>query len=65
MRMKTAKGIWEILGINLIPSDSMYGDIKSAIEGNNLTESYLQKKIGHLAPISINFQQRQIAFSSF
>lgn len=62
MKIKTAESKWEIVGINIIPSDSIFHAIQEAIETGNLEESYLQKVTGHLAPIHVNFKKKVIQF---
>lgn len=62
MKMKTANSKWEIIGINIISSDSIFHKIQEAIETGNLEESYLQKVTGHLAPIHVDSKNRVIQF---
>lgn len=64
-KMKTAKGIWTIYGINLIPSDTIYQKVKEAIEQDLLNQSYLQNITGHRNPILIDPQDQSIEFLSF
>lgn len=63
--ISTTKGTWNIFGINLIPSDSIFIKIREAIESNNLTQEHLQKETGHLAPIIIDKVAKTISFQSF
>lgn len=65
MKIKTTKKNWTITGINLVPSDSIYEKLVSAIESGNLSERYLQQITGSCAPITVNMQARSIAFSNF
>lgn len=63
--MITTKGNWKISGINLIPSDSIFINIRKAIEEGNLSQEYLQGVTGHLAPIYIDTVAKTIRFASF
>ena len=63
--LKTAKGNWTIYGINLIPSDSIYQKLASAIEAGNFSERYLQRLTGHNAPILVNIPERTIQFCAW
>ena len=63
--IKTTTGNWKIRGINLISSDSIYQKVKSAIESGNLSQSFIQKETGHLAPIEVNMAEQSITFSNF
>lgn len=63
MDMTVAKGeTWKIFGLNIIPSDSIFSKIKEAIDSGNLSQSYLQKHTGHLAPIVIDQENQSIDF---
>lgn len=62
--MYTKKGSWRIFGIALTPSDSIYTSIREAIEENKLSQEYLQKVTGHLAPIIIDMDERSICFET-
>ena len=61
----TTNGTWAISGINLISSDSIYLNIKKAIEEDRLDQSYLQDLTGHRAPIVIDRKEKTIMFYSF
>ena len=65
MIIKTTKGTWNLHGINLLTSDSIYQKVKDAIETDNLSEDYLQKVTGNLAPITVNIPERTVSFSRF
>lgn len=64
-QINTTKGTWKISGINLIPSDSIYVELKKCIENGELEESHLQKITGHLLPIIVNHKKQTIEFSTF
>ena len=65
MKVITAKKNWTVTGINLIPSDSIYQKLVSAIESGNLSQQYLQRITGSNAPINADTKKRIIAFSNF
>jgi len=65
MNVQTSKGTWKLSGICLIPSDSIYQEVKKAIEEDNLTQGYIQGVTGHLAPIIIDKNEKTISFQSF
>lgn len=65
MEMKTSKKNWNISGINMISTDSIYQKIKESIESGNLSQKYLQNVTGHFSPIIIDWQLREIEFYSF
>lgn len=62
MKIKAANNKWELAGINIIPTDSIYEKIQKAIVEGNLEESYLQKVTGHMAPIHVDHKNRVIHF---
>lgn len=63
MVMTTAnRGTWKIFGLNIIPTDSIFSTIKEAIDSGNLSQSYLQKYTGHLAPITFDLENHYITF---
>ena len=64
-KMNTTTGTWEIIGVNLLPSDSLYLKLKECVEKDHLDISYLQKATGHMAPIKVDKKNRQIIFSCF
>lgn len=62
MKIKTANSKWELVGINVISTDSIFQKIQKAIAEDNLEESYLQKVTGHMAPIHVDRKNRVIHF---
>lgn len=63
--VKTSKGTWKIHGVDIIPSDSIYIDVKKCIEEGTLSPTHLQTITGHRSPIEVNFSERSITFSRF
>lgn len=61
-KMATTKGTWEVTGINLISTDSLYVKIKECIEKGQLDEAYLQKVTGHRSPITVDHKRKRISF---
>lgn len=62
IKFKTTKGTWEVTGINLISTDSLYVKIKECIEKGQLDEAYLQKVTGHRSPITVDHKRKRISF---
>lgn len=65
IKIKTTKGTWNIFGINLISSDSIYQTIKKSIEEGIVSQEYLQKFTGNIAPIIVDNSEKTIEFLSF
>ena len=66
MTMQTSNGNWNIMGIRMISSDSIYKKIKSAIEtGVGFDQTSLQNSTGHRAPIKIDKVNKTVQFFSF
>lgn len=65
MTMQTARGTWNIYGINLVSTDCIYQDIKTAIENGTASHSMLQRKTGYRAPIFVDFKHKTINFRQF
>lgn len=62
IKMNSTKGTWEVTGINLISTDSLYVKIKECIEKGQLDEAYLQKVTGHRSPITVDHKRKRISF---
>lgn len=61
--MITLRGTsWRVCGMTLIPSDSIYKDLVTAINENTLDQEYLQKVTGYRNPIIIDRKNHYIQF---
>ncbi len=61
----TSKGTWRIYGISFTPSNSIYTNLKNAIENGNLWQSYLQRITGYNGTILIDRASKEIHFLKF
>lgn len=56
---------WTIGGISMANSDALYQTLVDAIVSDNLSEEYLRKVSGHMAPITVDRDRRHIEFHRF
>lgn len=65
MTVATANKKWQIHGILLTSSDSIYQKLVSAINADNLSEKHLQRITGSNAPVKVDKKRRIIEFCNF
>ena len=64
-RTMNTVGSWKVSGINMVPSDSIYQAIVSAINAGKTEQNYLQDVTGHRAPILVDKKAQTIQFMSW
>ena len=66
VKMTAANGVvWEIHGLCITPSDSIFQIIQEAINSGHIEQACLQMKTGHRAPIVIDYDNHTITFRNW